>query len=125
MILYSKPPKATFAMPKKSKPTVQKGQSKSREKQKRRKLNTIRRELLLKNGEVATRKKKTYRASIIPITIILNKTKKRDKKGINTQSRDLPQKKSHFLKKKSTNYLHIIFFRYTFAPSNKKRPHSC
>ena len=60
-------------MPKKSKPTVQKGQSKFREKQKRRKINTIRRELLLKNGEVATRKKRQTEPAIIPITIILNK----------------------------------------------------
>jgi hypothetical protein len=48
MILYSKPQKATFPMPKKSRPTAQKGQLKSREKQKRRKSNTIRRELQLK-----------------------------------------------------------------------------
>ncbi len=83
-------------MPKKSRPTAQKGQAKFRGKQKRRKLNTIRRELLLKNGEVATRKKKQTEPAITPITIILNKTKKRDKKDINTQSRDLQKEKITF-----------------------------
>ena len=126
MILYSKPQKATFPMPKKSKPTVQKGQSKFREKQKRRKINTIRRELLLKNGEVATRKKRQTEPAIIPITIILNKNQKAGLKRYKHTVQRTPKRKKHiFFKKKSTNYLHIIFFRYTFAPSNKKRPHSC
>ena len=63
-------------MRKKSRPTAQKGQSKFREKQKRGKFNTIRRELLFKYGEVATRKKKQTEPAIIPITIILNKKQK-------------------------------------------------
>ena len=76
MILYSKQQKATFPMPKKSRPTAQKGQSESREKQKRGKFNTIRQEPQLKNGEVATRKKKQTEPTVIPITIILNKNQK-------------------------------------------------
>jgi hypothetical protein len=62
MILYSKPQKATFPMPKKSRPTAQKGQAKFRGKQKRRKLNTIRRELLLKKWRSCHKKKETERA---------------------------------------------------------------
>ena len=50
-----------------------KGTIEIQRKAKRRKFNTVRRELLFKNGEVATRKKKQTEPAIIPITIILNK----------------------------------------------------
>ena len=49
-------------MPKKSRPTAQKGQSKFREKQKRGKFNTIRRELQLKKWRSRHKKKETDRA---------------------------------------------------------------
>ena len=100
-------------MPKKSRPTAQKGQAKFRGKQKRRKLSTIRRELLLKNREVATRKKKQIEPAIIPITIILNKNQKAGLKRHKHTVQRPPKRKNHiFLKKIHKLLAHYIFSLY-------------
>ena len=110
MILYSKPQKATFQMPKKSRPTAQKGQAKFRGKQKRRKLSTIRRELLLKNREVATRKKKQIEPAIIPITIILNKNQKAVLKRHKHTVQRPPKRKNHIFLKKNPQITCTLYF---------------
>ena len=110
MILYSKPQKATFPMPKKSRPTAQKRQSKFREKQKRRKLNTIRREHQLKNGEVP-QEKETDRACHYTYYYYTKQTlKNRRKKHKHTVPKPHKRKKSHFLKKNPQITCTLYFF---------------